>query len=310
MEIVDEEGDTGLYPSLIIEADGSQHIAYYDHSEGDLRYATRSNGSWDFETVDSGGDTGLTPSLVLDAEGNPWISYYDRTNWQVKLAHKSDGEWRIETVDDSLVPPVEEKLEDRYNTSMVLDAKGNPWIAYVDYMWTLHVARREGGRWHLEVVDKPNSVDWRCSMALDMNGLPGISYYDSEARALKLARWKEGAWYIEMLEPNKVGKYSSLVFDSRNYPQIAYFDEELDDLRYIGWNGYSLFPTKVDYEGGVGLFTSIALNSHDKPYVTYYDFSNGWLKFSYKVREYWSLTLADRSADVGRYSSIQFHFVY
>ena len=41
------------------------HISYYDSTNGDLKYAAKSGGSWTLETVDAPGDVGRYTSLVL-----------------------------------------------------------------------------------------------------------------------------------------------------------------------------------------------------------------------------------------------------
>lgn len=60
----------------------------------------------------------------------------------------------------------------------------------------------------------------------------------------------------------------------------------------------------VDTTDDVGLYTSIALDSANKPYISYYDATNSNLKHATMSDGTWDLQTVDNSADVGLYTSI------
>jgi hypothetical protein len=62
--------------SLALDARGNPRIAYYDGTNGDLKFASKA-GSWTIETVDTAGNVGWEASLALDARGNPRITYWE-----------------------------------------------------------------------------------------------------------------------------------------------------------------------------------------------------------------------------------------
>ena len=56
-ETVDSQGDVGMRASVALNGNGDPHVAYYDKTNKDLKYATRSGGSWQTGTVDAAGGT-------------------------------------------------------------------------------------------------------------------------------------------------------------------------------------------------------------------------------------------------------------
>jgi len=60
----------------------------------------------------------------------------------------------------------------------------------------------------------------------------------------------------------------------------------------------------VDTAGDVGRSTSIALDSGDNPHISYYDYSNGYLKYAYHDGSSWQTEFADTAGNVGRNTSI------
>jgi hypothetical protein len=69
--------DVGLNPSLVI-VDDVFHIAYPDDTNGDLKYATSTDGTaWTIDTAVTTGDVGDVPSLGINGSGGIRISYYD-----------------------------------------------------------------------------------------------------------------------------------------------------------------------------------------------------------------------------------------
>jgi hypothetical protein len=72
--------------SIATDSNNKVHISYYDATNGDLKYATNTSGSWVTQTVDSEGDVGINTSIATDSNNKVHISYYDATNGDLKYA--------------------------------------------------------------------------------------------------------------------------------------------------------------------------------------------------------------------------------
>jgi hypothetical protein len=63
-------------------------------------------------------------------------------------------------------------------------------------------------------------------------------------------------------------------------------------------------PVVVDAVGDVGSYASLALDAQNRPHISYYDATNGDLKYATLGTGGWSVSVVDSVGDVGRHSSI------
>ena len=97
IEVVDDGGDVGQWPDMLVASDGTIHIAYHDVENQDLKYAVGTPGSWTTTTVDEGEYVGADTALFLN--GNyPAIVYFDGRNNDVKLAQNTGSDWTTDTL--------------------------------------------------------------------------------------------------------------------------------------------------------------------------------------------------------------------
>jgi hypothetical protein len=88
---------------------------------------------------------------------------------------------------------------------------------------------------------------------------------------LKYARWDGGAWQIESVDTTgNVGLWLSMALDGNGYAHISYCDYTGSNakLKYARWNGGEWEIEVVD-DNQSGWFTSIAVDNHDRPHISY-----------------------------------------
>src|SRR6185503_9822099 len=85
-ESIDTSGDVGAWCSLAIAPGDVPHVAYYDATNANLKYAVRTGGVWTPTTVDAPGNVGEHTSISIDSTGKPAIAYRDVDNYDLKLA--------------------------------------------------------------------------------------------------------------------------------------------------------------------------------------------------------------------------------
>jgi hypothetical protein len=259
--------------ALRLDAAGHPHIAYGgDH----LYYAWHNGTTWHVETADPAAGVGAYASLVLDSEGNPYISYYLQYHYQVnygtlKYAHRnSAGVWTIQTV----AAGTQNSSVDY--SAIGLDGSGRPCIAYGQNFLMSHGELRytcqDGDTWETpQVVYKSPilTVD-RLSLAFDSQGRPHVAYYNSETVEDRL-------------------KYSY----------------------YVGpgagncWPEYNWNCEDVEAGYGGGANPSLALDSQDRPHISYdaNRYSTWWLKYASWNDTSWDMEWIGEDGRTG-YSSL------
>jgi len=102
-------------------------------------------------------------------------------------------------------------------------------------------------------------------------------------------------------------------------PYISYYDATKEDLKFAykspidAWVITTVDNPDLIEEVDVGLYTSIVLKNPGEPLITYYDATNGNLKYTYSTDLYgvvqpplWTIDVVDASInDVGRYGSLK-----
>jgi len=98
-----------------------------------------------------------------------------------------------------------------------------------------------------ETVDDLGDVGQFTSIAVSLDDLPRISYFDVTNADLKFASQDVlGDWHIETVaHAGEIGQFTSLDLDKTNRPRISYYDGNNTSLRYAAWYDADLLGTVV-----------------------------------------------------------------
>ena len=171
--------------SVAVDSAGTPYVTYYEQDEKDLALATRTASGWEIERVDSEGDTGLFASIVVDADDRIHISYFERSDNEtgtVRYATRAAGDaaWEFRDVDglDRLFFGFEGA---RNITSVAVDSRGDPWIAYTDES-LVKLARWSGDGWDVETVitaqEQQRPFGQLVSLKLDSQDRPHLAWFE------------------------------------------------------------------------------------------------------------------------------------
>ena len=121
----DVEYNYGMGNSLVLDAQGHAHIAYYTtHS---MRYAAQTANGWDVHVIADAAPLGswldFRSSIVLDKAGYPHVAYQDGA--AIKHAWFDGKAWHVQIV----IPPGSD--ENRY-PAMAIDQNDHLYLAYRD----------------------------------------------------------------------------------------------------------------------------------------------------------------------------------
>ena len=184
--------------------------------------------------------------------------------------------------------------------SMVLDASGNPVVAYMDALrLTIMHCNDPNCAGGDETINDPLpagglNTGFFPSIALDASGNPVVAYAEN-LQGTPLGQLRilhcddpncDGTG--EIVSPGFIsgdtqnGFWASLVLDASGNPVVSFYSGKTDDLYLVHCGDANCLTgnsvTSPDSVGAVGQYTSLALDASGNPVVSYYDYTNVALK--------------------------------
>ncbi|UCE26557.1 MAG: hypothetical protein JSW52_09415 [Candidatus Coatesbacteria bacterium] len=276
IEIVEAIGSNS--PSIKLDSFGRPCIAYGSSDGEAVKFALKDGDAWRIETVgECYAHVPISVSLALDGSDTPHISYVDYLKQQLKYAVHEGGTWHIDTVTSSEVDNP---------TAIAVDSKDNPCISYVSESGEgIKTAIWNGSHWEKSTIDRDASECRYNDIAVDPNDIIYVAY--SCSKGLKIATCLAFGWEVETIDDKSIDEVS-IALDSSGDPHILYVEDSYNGgaLKYA-WRDNSKWNTEVIYtedERRVYVMDpSIAVSPPGLPYVTYYNYREGSLKYAYRL---------------------------
>lgn len=263
----------------------NNHIAYYDFTNGQVKYATDAGNSWTIKTIDSEGPvagSGITIALEPTFPYTKHVAYVGDTDiryatsvsgnsWQTEIIEMGGSQWF-----DSLNSP-----------SLALDSQGEPHIAYHGAIFNgdLTYTYRDAGVWHSEILTTTFNSFTPVSLALDDMDIPHIAFAEPSPPyrlhyGYQVTQTITGTvWAFETVT-DYFGQALSLALDSEGNPYISYSEFNDTDLYLAYKNGGEWHTETVDTEYDIRR-SSLSLDPQNNPIVAYASGTD--LKFAWQT---------------------------
>jgi uncharacterized caspase-like protein len=219
--------------------------------------------------------------------------------------------WQIETVDDSTGTVY-------FGNALRLDASGRPCLAYYhpDEGYDPGEGHLTYGcrdvTWQIAPVDATADVGTYNALALGADDVPHVSYYDASAGHLKYATFDGTRWLSTTVDAaSDAGKFTSIALDASDNPWISYYrggtcgTDSFCNLRYAVYDGAWSAQQLHFSTGDVGRHSSLAFDAHGHPHLSYYDATNGSLRYLHHDGSAWNTwQVVDSAGNVGADTSL------
>lgn len=266
----------GYYLSMALDSQGQPSVAYFDGTNGDLKFARFDGSIWNINTIDAKNSTGAYPTLVFDRNGYALITYYRKTSGDLRAARRdADGNWSITTID---APG-----DVGRSTTAALAFNGSVGVAYEDstHGWLKYaLLDPRSNTWASTYVDKKTQGVAYMSLGYSPeDASPWISYYDAYPADLKVARFVNRGWTSSKVATRgATGLFTTLYFADADQANVVYYDKRADAL-YVSEESAGEWTTRL-LQSSAGRFATAAVDRvNNVVRYTYYKADNPYVRF-------------------------------
>ncbi len=302
-----QDSDFGLQPSVAL-FDEVIHLATYDAQHHKLVY-TRFDGIWTSQFIDGEGDYGRQAKILLDPVSHRPLICALEGNGLSCWTQDEEGFWTRDAVDLDVVDAARPY---EYPISGAIDDSGRAFILYHrSTSNTLALAERDPalGVWRVEVI-APGADYGAVDVASD--GRPRVAFRQGGAarfghRACVGAGWTFEDIDVDSLLPGTDGQaapgtYMKLAIGDDDRPQVVYFKggNLVHGIKTSGqWRTNVIEAVEL-----VGPHFGFALDRRLRPRVSYFDATEGRMRYAHRRDGRWYIDNPTAAAGVGTHTSI------
>lgn len=288
------------YTSIINGSDGFPMIGYINQSAGrnmyvyDCTNAACTTGA--VRIIDSNNNSGYYPDIALSNDGNPLVTYWHSGNNDLAI---------VKCTQSTCATGGTQAFANGANgnsfyPNIVIRGNGLPLFIYnSDTDQDLAAVRCGDATCSQASIDTLNFLTDQnraisfVAAALGNQNLPIVSYYDEVGQDLRFVRCSNPncsslVTPVTIESNGDVGTFSAIAKGLDGFPVITYMkvnsgqtnnpvNAELKVAKCRNAACTTVVTTTID-TGNVGMFSNIVVPSDGKPFITYYDQGNQWLK--------------------------------
>ena len=146
-------------------------------------------------------------------------------------------------------------------------------------------------------VDSVGEVGTLCSIALNSQGKPFISFYDVD-KNLRLATLAQSTWASQSAG-GATGQYNSLALDSAGQPHIAFYDDSADNLKLVSLVAGNWSTKIVDSEFEAGWFPALVIDKSNVAHLGYLNETSVHQMYARQTPTGWDVGTVDDEPAIG-----------
>ena len=277
---IEVTGSQAGYPatgtSIALDSANCPHIAYFDSHYDRIHYAHFNGTAWQhtmITTLSNAWDSYLHLSIALDSSDHPHIvccHYWYNVLCNLKHYFFNGSAWDNQTILSGAGE----------SPSMVIDNNDHIHIAYRgtggSYSAGLGYGYYDGSSWQTTNISAGEEVAAWMAITVSEDNTPHIAYLTNGG--FKHAEYN-GGWQFEPVSSD-LGAATAIAVDSANYIHISFINRS-KELKYLSNQGGTWTTQTPDYSSGSGRYTSIAVDSADRPHIIHFADLINKIKYTY-----------------------------
>ncbi|MFZ2956404.1 MAG: hypothetical protein WA705_05905 [Candidatus Ozemobacteraceae bacterium] len=299
---VEEDGWSGFYNALAIDARNVRHMAYFDNKRQCVRYATDVSGSWTVEDVNHEGDGGSYVDLAVDQNNIVHLCYVNNQNDLIWVSGLP-GEWEATIVCPNL---------GTYGgyCSLAVDSVGNPHLSFIFYHGgkrELRYARALNKQWKTEtLIPFSTTMQTNSSIALGSDNSVHIACGSSDKRLYHLTN-RTGTWMNTVVDSLGNGPFAyrvQIAVDKSGGAHLVYDQRSKNALRYATNKSGSWVTETLDTEGDSWNNPAIWIDAETHVHISHFDPAEKAIRYRCNTNGLWNTSIIEDEGKVGLETSI------